>query len=385
VEPLTHTLFGAAIGHVGRGRAIGEARARGLVAAGVIGANAPDIDVLAYVMGSDIALGFRRGVTHGVLAMAILPALLSAIFLWWRRRREVDADGPVSRRRLVAVLVLACWSHPLLDWLNNYGVRLLMPFDGRWFYGDLAFIADPWMWLIVGGAVALARAPAGRERWCWSALTAVCALLVAGAPAATGARVAWAALLVLTVVTVARWRGGPSPVPAAAGLALFGLYVGVLATTELRARDRVALELGVTLDRRELMVGPTPMDPTTWQVVARSGAGYRLGRYRAVAGSEGGIVWESELEPGPPGRPSTAAWSDRRVAGFALWVRFPYHRIVVKEGERFVYLLDARYTSEPTTGFGGVRLRAVPADPEEDREALLWPGPIAPTAPRESR
>ena len=31
---------------------------------------------------------------------------------------------------------------PLLDWLNTYGVRFLMPFDGTWFYGDALFIID---------------------------------------------------------------------------------------------------------------------------------------------------------------------------------------------------------------------------------------------------
>ena len=47
-------------------------------------------------------------------------------------------------------------SHPFLDWLNNYGVRLLMPFSDRWFYGDTLFIVDPWLWLILGGGVMLA-------------------------------------------------------------------------------------------------------------------------------------------------------------------------------------------------------------------------------------
>ena len=31
-----------------------------------------------------------------------------------------------------------------------------MPFSDRWFYGDTLFIVDPWLWLILGGAVMLA-------------------------------------------------------------------------------------------------------------------------------------------------------------------------------------------------------------------------------------
>ena len=45
---------------------------------------------------------------------------------------------------------------PLLDWLNTYGVRFLMPFDGTWFYGEALFIIDPGVWLLAGLTVVLA-------------------------------------------------------------------------------------------------------------------------------------------------------------------------------------------------------------------------------------
>ncbi len=44
-------------------------------------------------------------------------------------------------------------SHVFLDFLNSYGVRLLMPFSDRWFYGDALYIVDPWMYLALGGGV----------------------------------------------------------------------------------------------------------------------------------------------------------------------------------------------------------------------------------------
>ena len=58
-------------------------------------------------------------------------------------------------------------SHPLLDWLNTYGMRFLMPFDGRWFYGDALFIMDPLVWLLTGVAVVVAhsRSVAGIAGW----------------------------------------------------------------------------------------------------------------------------------------------------------------------------------------------------------------------------
>ena len=48
-------------------------------------------------------------------------------------------------------------SHVALDLLNNYGVRLFMPFSNRWFYGDAVFIIDPWLWLTLGAGIWLAR------------------------------------------------------------------------------------------------------------------------------------------------------------------------------------------------------------------------------------
>ena len=44
---------------------------------------------------------------------------------------------------LLALSYAGLLSHMFLDFLNSYGIRLLMPFSGRWFYGDSVFIIDP--------------------------------------------------------------------------------------------------------------------------------------------------------------------------------------------------------------------------------------------------
>ena len=104
------------------------------VAAGVLAANAPDVDAVTMFVSRDLSLGFRRGWTHGVLAMALLPLVLTAALLVldrtvarWRGREPAARAGPLLRLTAAGV-----WSHPLLDWLNTYGVRFLMPFDGTW-------------------------------------------------------------------------------------------------------------------------------------------------------------------------------------------------------------------------------------------------------------
>ena len=45
--------------------------------------------------------------------------------------------------------LVGVYSHVFLDYLNNYGVRLLTPVSWQWFYGDAIFIVDPWMWIVL--------------------------------------------------------------------------------------------------------------------------------------------------------------------------------------------------------------------------------------------
>ncbi|MEO1370347.1 MAG: metal-dependent hydrolase, partial [Acidobacteriota bacterium] len=132
MDPLTHTFLGGALAESGLKR-----RSALATATLMLGANWPDVDVISYAWGSDAALGFRRGWTHGVLAMAVWPFVLTLLMLvvdGWLRRRRRDPGPPVDHRQLLLLSALAVWSHPLLDWLNTYGVRVLMPFSGEWFY-----------------------------------------------------------------------------------------------------------------------------------------------------------------------------------------------------------------------------------------------------------
>ena len=61
----------------------------------MIAANLPDVDVLVFVTDTP-PVAFRRGWTHGVIAQALLPVLLTLIFVMIDRRRP----SPARRRRL---------------------------------------------------------------------------------------------------------------------------------------------------------------------------------------------------------------------------------------------------------------------------------------------
>jgi len=183
MDNLTHSLVGAVLGQMGLKRKTGLAMPTLILAA-----NLPDIDAGCAIYGVE-SLAMRRGLTHGPIALFLLPLLLWAAMLgfdtWQARRGKRPADRlPVHKGWLLALAYIGCLSHPALDWLNNYGIRLLEPFSHRWFYGDTLFIVDLWIWIALGLSVGLSlrrerRGCANWRRPAWIGFTAVCAYIFA--------------------------------------------------------------------------------------------------------------------------------------------------------------------------------------------------------------
>jgi inner membrane protein len=141
VDNLTHTLCGLALGRAGLDRA-----GRWALPTLAVAANLPDVEGAWQVWGGKAGyLAHHRGLTHSVVGMAIGTLALASIVWLWRRRRE-----PARFATIALVTAIGVASHFALDWLNTYGVRPWLPFSDRWFYGDVLFIVDPWMWLALG-------------------------------------------------------------------------------------------------------------------------------------------------------------------------------------------------------------------------------------------
>ncbi len=150
MDNLTHSLVGALIGQMGLKR-----RTRLAMPTLIIAANIPDIDAVAVLLGGHQHLAIRRGITHGPIAMVVLPLLLWGIMLWFdrwqtQRGKRPDKRLPVHKGWLLALAYIGCLSHPLFDWFNSYGIRLLEPFSSRWFHGDVLFIIDIWLLAALG-------------------------------------------------------------------------------------------------------------------------------------------------------------------------------------------------------------------------------------------
>lgn len=310
MDNLTHSLIGAALGQAGLKRRTGLA-----MPALVIGANIPDIDAACFFwLDGTEHLAFRRGITHGPPALVLLPLLLSGTLLawdrWQARRGTRPADRlPVRFGWLLLLSLLGTLSHPLFDWFNSYGIRLLEPFSSRWFYGDVLFIVDVWIWAMLGLGVWASRR---RER-------------AAGAAWRRPARVALGGL---------------------AGYVLLNMTISSSAEG-IAAGDVPYAPVNVT--------NPVPVMFWQRQVLVRTDDG-RYGEIRCTPlhCDRSGLV----LRPTNMADPRIAQWArgNSNAQAFLFWSRMP----IAEQGPRGMLLKDQRFLTTPTASSFQVELTPTP-------------------------
>ena len=147
MEPVTHFLFGAAMGRAGLNRKTALATVTLTLAA-----EAPDLDVLSRFGGSAFGLNHHRGFTHSLLGVPLVAAVVVGfIYLLWRLRGRKTRNPKLPPRwgLLFAYACLAGLSHILLDFTNNYGVRAFWPSSEHWVSWDIVFIVDPVILLVL--------------------------------------------------------------------------------------------------------------------------------------------------------------------------------------------------------------------------------------------
>ena len=289
MDNLCHTLVGAAFGEAGLKR-----RTRFGSATLMIAANLPDLDVLVFATAVP-SVAFRRGWTHGTIALVLLPAALTAA-MWAVSRMCPARDDrtPIHVHSLLLLSYVGVLSHGALDLLNTYGARLLMPFDGRWFYGDAVFIIDPWLWLVLGAGVWLARR-----------------------------------------------RGVPTP--ARGALVVAALYVAAMCVTARLARDVVLDEWRAAhgVEPRSLMVGPSPITPFRREVIVDAGAHYETGTFDWFPAR---VTFDSDRVFKNDGDPRLAqAREAPQIRGFLVWSRFPFWTLEAVPGGTRVTVGDMRF------------------------------------------
>ena len=294
----------------------------------VIANNLPDVDVAVFAT-QTLAMSFRRGWTHGVPAQLMLPIALTVIVVACDRLFRRHAAQRVKAREVLLLSYVGVLLHVFLDWLNTYGVRLLMLFSERWFYGDALYIVDPFLYVTLGLG------------WWLSARRETNVM--------------------------------PNPFrPARIGLALAAIYVAAMLASNALARREVrqGLARAGRPAHTRFMVTPVFANPLKREVVIDVGDRY-----------EKGLLW---FEPLPHFRPmgyGVAKGLDLpevkpllqlpRAQAFLRWSRFPFAQLnptppqpgsparVPQRGgvESGVWLNDYRYASAGPYGWAAQKLQ----------------------------
>lgn len=182
MDTVTHALLGLAIGALrrpdggpGTGRPLSHTD-KAVLAAAVIGAELPDLDVVLMAGGPLNHIRYHRGFSHSLAASFVLAALTMLLV---RRRWPRARPWPVYLFAWLGVVV----GHLLADWVTSFGTRLLLPFSNARLALDwmaeyeplfvlpfVAALALAWRWprlwrRLAAGALALGLAFVGYRAW----------------------------------------------------------------------------------------------------------------------------------------------------------------------------------------------------------------------------
>lgn len=300
MDNITHTLAGGLLGQMGLKR-----QSRFAMAACLLGANAPDIDVFAPLVLPVDGIAFHRGPVHSVFAVPILAAAITGILWLLDRVWKGDNATPLRPAPLFLVALIAVASHPFLDWLTSYAIALFAPLSWRWYSGNAIFIVD-WVY--------------------WVMMTA-------------GIAASW-------------WRGrtgqaNPGQPARLAGYCLLAYIAFNLGeSSAVEARTAAALR-SQGIEPTLVVASPPPLAFWDRTIAWRSGDRWGSGDYDPADG----MRLDRQSYPIGLGDPTLvrARQSSRHVRSFLTWSRMP---VVVHE-DGHAYLTDQRF-------YGALRSRAVP-------------------------
>lgn len=364
MENLTHSLFGATLYYSGFQRFVPHT-----LPLWIIAANLPDIDVIIRVLGPLAYLKHHRGITHSIVGILLITILLAS--LWWcgqwlilkrnlKRNHSApnDADPqPTQWWRLWIASLFAVGTHPLLDLLNNYGVRPFIPFDGRWFYGDLVFIADPWLWLILGGTIFLSIKMTRKIKILWIILTIGTSVMIfASGRIPLPIQIFWIlsliGLVTLRYQLVGRLDNRHGTIEFKASLSRLALvlmagYLGVLLFAQHLALQKAAsyLQRQTTEPITHFSVSPSSGNPFSWEVLGESENFFYFGNLSLVKDLSSTPINKIAVPRHDAQVMEALATSDGKVV--ADFCRYLLVRKSASGQDSCVFFTDGRYNRNP--------------------------------------
>ncbi len=226
MDSLTQVTLGAAVGEAVLGRQLGN---RAIVWGAVFG-TLPDMDVVLSPFQDSVQfLVHHRGLSHSLLAVAVVSPLLGWLFTKWYQRA-------VSYPRWLLFFLLVFLTHILLDCCTTYGTQIFAPFSDVRVAWNNVFIIDPLYTLPFLACV----------------------------------------LACLFFERTSRWRRTIN----AAGLILSTAYLGLTLVHKQAAEANFA----AALERQQIPVSrmmtcPTPLNSILWCAVAETEGGFHVGFY----------------------------------------------------------------------------------------------------------
>ncbi|MFT7487000.1 MAG: inner membrane protein [Candidatus Paceibacteria bacterium] len=336
MDNVAHSLCGAALARAGLVR-----QGPLVTATLIVAANAPDVDALLYIFGdSTDALMHRRGWTHALALFVLQIPLLAFLFhrLGRRHARRKGTEEPCWRSLLLAS-TLGYLSHLGLDLLNTYGVRFLLPFDDTWFRGDMAFIVDPWMWLMFGAATLWGGGVRKAGYGLWAVLTALGVLGMQSRSVPTPAIALWVGAMLLCGIGRALKHANSTASRALLVLVAFYLVGLKAASHAARERGLRTVQQATSIVDLDSTVNPAPAIP--WRanvVVATPETIHRVPINLFRDSSLDTITHSLQRNLSDPLLPSL-----EETREFRAWKRFARHPFVERHGSQII-LGDGRFS-----------------------------------------
>jgi len=373
MDNLTHSLVGLTAAKAGL-----EKLSPGATALCLLAANAPDVDVAVLIFRDRWAyLHHHRGLTHSIIGVCVLALALPLVFyladLLIARIRHRQPTVRFKGLLLASALTMA--THPILDWTNNYGMRFLLPWNPRWFYGDFLFVIDPVFWLVLGGSAFLLTSNSRKQISLWLVIGILTTALVlvgslgGNAPSMlTGFRVLWfVAILLLAAI-----HRGKVLEHFGSRVAIAGLLVVTAYSAALFVMHRVALRnanlQAASIAREhaeqilEVVAMPTLANPTEWLCILDTDRATYKFNVALLGQPSNASVPRFEKPLGSTAKIIALAERDPRAEVFLGFARFPGYRVVGEDclTQTLVQFADLRYT-EPGKGRGTFSLE-LPVD-----------------------
>ncbi|MGH9396884.1 MAG: metal-dependent hydrolase [Terriglobia bacterium] len=306
MDNLTHTLTGIALAQAGL-----KHKTRFATLALIIASNLPDVDIVTAAGGSITYLKYHRGITHSLLGLTVLAAILAIVLYIAGRRAAPKKNTPLVSLKW---LFLVCWigaaCHVLMDFTNAYGVRPFLPFSGHWYALDIMPIIGPWLLLFL-----------------------VLGLCVPG-------------VLRLVTEEVGARKGATRAIRNGAIFSLCAMVAlwGLRGFAHQRALGLLGAHTYGGENPIRLGAFPTALNPFAWTGIVETDATY----YILDAGALGNNVRVEDatiLRKPESSPPLTVAQETAAAKSFVSFARFPYAVVYGEEEGDRVFIRDLRFAS----------------------------------------